>query len=106
MSVYNQEYNKDNVVLRYIIVSLLAELKDKIYYYDRISETETVRHNVPFIYSISGNERFLQDNFVYDNLEEGKAIGKDNKKMTQYDRLCRIKKTQSNLMSMQGSHEG
>jgi hypothetical protein len=75
MSVYNQEYNKDNVVLRYIIVSLLAELKDKIYYYDRISETETVRHKVPFIYSISGNERFLQDNFVYDNLEEGKAIG-------------------------------
>jgi hypothetical protein len=75
MSVYNNEYNKDNVVLRYIIVSLLAELKNKVYYYDRISEDETVKHNVPFIYSISGNERFLQDNFVYDNLEEGKAIG-------------------------------
>lgn len=75
MSVYNNEYNKDNVVLRYIIVSLLAELRDKVYYYDRISEDETIKHNVPFIYSISGNERFLQDNFVYDNLEEGKAIG-------------------------------
>lgn len=75
MSVYNNEYNKDNVVLRYIIVSLTAELRDKIYYYDRISEDESVKHNVPFIYSISGDERFLADNFVYDNLNEGKAIG-------------------------------
>ena len=33
MSAYNQEFNKDNTILRYIIVALLAELKDKVYDY-------------------------------------------------------------------------
>ena len=32
MSIYNQEYNKDNVFLRYIIVATLAELNSGIYY--------------------------------------------------------------------------
>ena len=38
MSAYNQEFNKDNTILRYIIVALLAELKDKVYYYNQIDE--------------------------------------------------------------------
>ena len=75
MSSYNQEFNKDNVILRYVIVSLLTELKDKVYYFNRIDEDTLVKIPVPFYYSVTGNERFLLDNFLWGAIEEGKAIG-------------------------------
>ena len=75
MSAYNQEFNKDNTILRYIIVALLAELKDKVYYYNQIDEDTLKKIEVPFFYSISGNERFLLDNFMFDAEKAGKAIG-------------------------------
>lgn len=74
MSLYNQEYNKDNVVLRYIVVATLAELKSQLYYYNLVDDTR-VKVEIPFYYSTTGEERFLQDNFVYDTVEQGKAIG-------------------------------
>ena len=75
MSSYNQEFNKDNVILRYVIVSLLAELKDKVYYFNRVDEDTLVKIPVPFYYSVTGNERFLLDNFLWGAIEDGKAIG-------------------------------
>ncbi len=75
MSAYNEEFNKDNVVLRYIIVAMLAELKGKIYYYNQIDEDTSKKIDIPFYYSITGNERFLLDNFLYDTTAEGKAVG-------------------------------
>ena len=75
MSAYNQEYNKDNTVLRYLVVSMLAELKDKVYYYNQTDEDTLKKINVPFFYSVSGNERFLLDNFMFDAESEKKAIG-------------------------------
>ena len=75
MSAYNEEFNKDNVVLRYIIVALLAELKSKVYYYNQIDEDTKKKIEIPFYYSVTGNERFLLDNFLYDTTAEGKAVG-------------------------------
>lgn len=75
MSSYNIESNHDNTILRYIIVATLAELKNKIFYYNRIDEETLQRIHVPFYYSITGDERFLMDNFMYDAVEDGKAIG-------------------------------
>ena len=75
MSAYNQEYNKDNTILRYIIVALLAELKDKVYYYNQIDEDTLKKIPVPFFYSITGDGRFLMDNFLFDAEAKGKAIG-------------------------------
>lgn len=75
MSAYNQEFNKDNTILRYVIVATLAELRDKVFYYNRIDEDTLQRVNVPFYYSVTGNERFLMDNFVYDAIADGKAVG-------------------------------
>ena len=75
MSAYNEEFNKDNVVLRYIMVAMLAELKSKIYYYNQINEDTKKKIEIPFYYSITGNERFLLDNFLYDTTAEGKAVG-------------------------------
>jgi len=75
MSAYNQEYNRDNTILRYMIVALLAELKDKVYYYNQIDEDTLKKIPVPFFYSITGDGRFLMDNFLYDAEAKGKAIG-------------------------------
>ena len=75
MSAYNQEFNKDNTILRYIIVALLAELKDKVYYYNQVDEDNIKKISVPFYYSITGDGRFLMDNFLFDAEAKGKAIG-------------------------------
>jgi len=75
MSAYNQEFNKDNTILRYITVATLAELRNKVFYYNQTDEDTVVKINVPFYYSITGNERFLLDNFLFDAEANGKAIG-------------------------------
>jgi hypothetical protein len=75
MSAYNQEFNTDNTILRYLTVGMLAELSKKVYYYNRIDEDTLKKIEVPFFYSISGNERFLLDNFMFDAEKAGKAIG-------------------------------
>lgn len=75
MSSYNAEFNKDNNILRYVIVATLAELSNKVFYYNRIDEDTLQKINVPFYYSVTGNERFLLDNFMYDAISDGKAIG-------------------------------
>ena len=75
MSTYNQEFNRDNVILRYIIVATLAELRDKIYFYNRTSEDTQVKIPVPFYYSVTGNERLLLDVFKFGAEEAGEAVG-------------------------------
>lgn len=74
MSLYNQEFNKDKSTLRYIIVATLAELQNRVYYYNLVND-QLKKIDVPFYYSITGSERFLQDNFIYDAEENGKAVG-------------------------------
>lgn len=75
MSAYNQEYNRDNVILRYVIVGLLAELRNKIYFYNQIDEDTVSKISVPFYYSVTGNERFLLDAFLFGTTENGEAVG-------------------------------
>jgi|688.fasta_scaffold07120_14 hypothetical protein len=75
MSAYNQEFNKDNTILRYVMVATLAELRNKVYYYNQIDEDTLQKINIPFYYSVTGNERFLMDNFIYDAAADGKAYG-------------------------------
>lgn len=66
MSVYDLHFNKDDVTIRNIIVGLLATLYDSIGWYNQIgtSINEKVRINVPFYFSTTGTERYLQDNFL------------------------------------------
>ncbi len=75
MSAYNAEYNKDLSYIRHIIVALLNELNNKIYFYNVIDEDTKMKIDIPFYYSVTGQERFLLDKFLFDNIEEGKAIG-------------------------------
>lgn len=74
-NTYNQTKNYDNSVLRYIIIALLAELRDKIYIYQHLADGTSEKVDIPFMYSITGSERFLKDEFMYDAVDNGKAIG-------------------------------
>jgi hypothetical protein len=74
MSSYNLEYNKDEVVLRYVIVALLADLRDRIYFFNYKDEAK-VKINVPFFYSVTGNERFLLDAFLFGAEDNHEAVG-------------------------------
>ena len=75
MSEYNQKYNKDDVFIRSMIICLLAEMNKKMYIYNRLDDGSVQKIDIPCLYSITGQERFLRDEFYYDALNQGKAIG-------------------------------
>ena len=65
MATYNLKYNSDDSILRHIIVGLLADLNNKVYFNRQISETERITVDVPFYYAITGDDEFLRDNFLF-----------------------------------------
>ena len=83
MNNYNEKYNKDDVFIRSMIICFLTELNKKIYIYNRLSDGSVQKINIPCLYSISGQERMLKDEFYYNALEDGKAIG-------DYEKLPRV----------------
>lgn len=90
MTDYNQKYNFEDVFTRNMIISFLAELNKKIYFYNRLDDNSVEKIDVPCLYSITGGERFLRDEFYYDALEQGKAIG-------DYERLPRCMVSNSGI---------
>lgn len=66
MSVYDLHFNKDDVTIRNIIIGLLATLHDNIYWYNQVGTDIKDRRKitVPFYFSTTGTERYLQDNFL------------------------------------------
>lgn len=83
MDAYNQKYNKDDVMIRNMVVCFLTELNKKVYYYNRMDDGSVKKISVPCLYSITGQERMLKDEFYYNALEEGRALG-------DYERLPRV----------------
>lgn len=83
MNEYNNKFNKDDVFIRNMIVCFLTELNKKIYYYNRTDNDTVQKITVPCMYSITGQERFLKDEFFYDPINLGMAIG-------DYEHLPRI----------------
>lgn len=66
MSLYDLHFNKDDVLFRNIIIGVLATLNDKIKWYNVTDNHEKYQVNLPFYLSMTGDERFLQDNFLND----------------------------------------
>ena len=66
MSVYDLHFNKDDATIRNIIIGLLATLYDNISWYNQIGTKfdEKKLIKVPFYFSTTGQERYLQDNFL------------------------------------------
>lgn len=65
MATYNQKFNKDDSVLRHIIVGFLADINNKVYFHRQISDNERIAVDVPFYYSITGDDQFLRDQFLF-----------------------------------------
>lgn len=68
MSAYNLKFNKDDSVIRYIVVALLSELTHKVFYFNQVDEDTREKVEIPFFYSITGEERFLLDAFLQDQV--------------------------------------
>ena len=66
MSVYDLHFNKDDVTLRNILIGLLATLHESIFWYNQIGVNVQDKRQikVPFYFSTTGTERYLQDNFL------------------------------------------
>jgi hypothetical protein len=66
MSVYDLHFNKDDVSIRNILIGCLATLSDNIGWYNQIGTRVDQKKpiTVPFYFSTTGSERYLQDNFL------------------------------------------
>lgn len=59
-----QKYNIDDVFLRNVIVGMLKNLNDKLTYLQINEQQQVLQVFVPFFYSMSGDESFLQDFYM------------------------------------------
>jgi hypothetical protein len=65
MASYNVKYNSDDSVIRHLIIGFLADLNNKVYFYRQLDSTTRAVIDVPFYYSITGDDEFLRDNFLF-----------------------------------------
>ena len=99
MANYNLKYNKDDSVLRHVIIGLLADLNDRVYFYIQRSNNSRVKIEIPFYYTISGDDNFLHDNFLFDEIDDpGENIA-----MGHYDSIPRGVVTLSSVSVDSGS---
>ena len=68
MSGFLEKYNVDEVFLRGIIVGLLRNLNERVTYTQINQQQQILQVYIPFFYSMSGDETFLQD-FYLDYLD-------------------------------------
>lgn len=60
----HHKFNYDNIFIRTVIAGVINILNDRVFLVYRLSDTETKTHYVPFYYSLTGDERSLQDFYV------------------------------------------
>jgi hypothetical protein len=65
MASYNQKFNQDDAIIRHVLIGLLADLNNKVYFYRQISADNREVIDIPFYYSITGDDQFLRDNFLF-----------------------------------------
>lgn len=64
MSGFLEKYNTDDVFLRSLIIGFVRSLNDLVTYKQVNDKQETLEVYIPFLYSLSGDESFLQDEFL------------------------------------------
>lgn len=77
MSIFNQVSNTDDVLIRSVIAAFLYHLREKVFFFQN-TEKGKRKVLVPFVFSDTGQERFLLDTFLFKALEKNKAIGDYN----------------------------
>lgn len=79
MSGFLEKYNTDEVFLRGLITSLLRSFNEKLKYTQVNDQQQVLEVFVPFFYSLTGDEPFLQDFFIhYRNCETDQIIAEGN----------------------------
>jgi hypothetical protein len=79
MSGFLEKYNTDDVFLRGVITSFLRSLNDKLRYIQINDKQEVLEVYVPFFYSMTGDESFLQDFFIeYKECLTDKTVAEGN----------------------------
>lgn len=68
MATYNLKFNKDDSVVRHVLVGLLADLNSKLSFWRQLSQNERSIVDVPFYYAVSGDENFLRDAFLFSTM--------------------------------------
>ena len=78
MASYNLRFNKDDSVIRHIVVGLTANLTEKVSY-NQVVAGELVPVSIPFMFSFTGDENWMNENFlvnqIVDNFSHDQAIG-------------------------------
>ena len=64
MSGFLEKYNTDDVFLRSLIIGFVRSLNDLVTYKQVNDKQEMLEIYIPFLYSLSGDESFLQDQFL------------------------------------------
>ena len=65
MASYNVKYNRDDSVIRHIIIGLLADLNNKVWIKRQIDKETRAIVDIPFYYSVTGDDEFLRDKFLF-----------------------------------------
>jgi hypothetical protein len=79
MSGFLEKYNTDDVFLRGLIMGLIRSFNDKLTYIQVNDKQEVLEVFVPFFFSMTGDESFLQDFFIeYKECLTDKTIAEGN----------------------------
>ena len=79
MSGYLEKFNTDEVFLRGLIVGMLRALNEKLTYTQVNDQQQVLEVYVPFFYSMSGDESFLQDFFLqYEDCDGNSVFAEGN----------------------------
>jgi hypothetical protein len=79
MSGFLEKYNTDDVFLRGVIMGLIRSFNDKLTYIQVNDKQEVLEVFVPFFYSMTGDESFLQDFFIeYKECLTDKTVAEGN----------------------------
>ena len=70
MGSYNLRFNNDDSVIRHIIIGLLADLNSKVFFWAQTDADTRKKIEVPFFMSITGDEGWINDYFMFDDLED------------------------------------
>jgi hypothetical protein len=74
MSGFLEKYNTDEVFLRGLIVGMLRALNEKLTYKQVNDQQQVLEVFIPFFYSMTGDESFLQDYFLQYEDCNGNAV--------------------------------
>jgi hypothetical protein len=89
MATYNLKFNKDDSVVRHLIIGLLADLNQKLSFHRQVSNDSRIEVDVPFYYSITGDENFLRDEFLFTTIGGVNCVPDGQKADGNYDQVPR-----------------